>query len=142
MVTPTHVLDTDLFSLFVAAAEPVTSRVLAAPPGSVCIAVVTVEEALGGWYTLLRRATQPAALAFAYERLALTATACGKLPIFTLTVPGIARSEALVRQKLGVTKNDLRIAAIALELGAAVVTRNARDFGRVPGLAVADWSAP
>ena len=42
--------------------------------------------------------------------------------------------------KLNVRANDLRIAAIALENSAIVVSRNLRDFQRVPGLQVEDWS--
>jgi tRNA(fMet)-specific endonuclease VapC len=44
--------------------------------------------------------------------------------------------------KLNVKKNDLRIATIALEADATVVTANVHDFARVPGLPVEDWTQP
>ncbi len=54
--------------------------------------------------------------------------------------PAQLRFEQLAAMKLNVRKMDLRIAAIALEQGAVVVTRNLRDFQRVPGLVVQDWT--
>jgi tRNA(fMet)-specific endonuclease VapC len=36
---------------------------------------------------------------------------------------------------------DLKIAAIALTRDATVLTRNLKDFSRVPGLRVEDWAA-
>jgi len=47
---------------------------------------------------------------------------------------------SLIRQRLNVGSNDLKIAATALEQNATVVTRNLRDFGRVPGLTCEDWT--
>jgi tRNA(fMet)-specific endonuclease VapC len=52
----------------------------------------------------------------------------------------IEQFERLKAMRLGVGTMDLRIAAIALTTGATVVTRNARDFGRVPERVIADWS--
>jgi hypothetical protein len=46
----------------------------------------------------------------------------------------------LQSQKLNVRKADLSIAAIALECHAIVVTRNLRDFSRVPDWFCDDWS--
>jgi tRNA(fMet)-specific endonuclease VapC len=50
------------------------------------------------------------------------------------------RHATLIRSRLNVGSFDLKIAAIALEYQATVVTRNVRDFGRVPGLTIVDWS--
>lgn len=52
----------------------------------------------------------------------------------------LVRYSALKKQKLNVGGNDLKIAAIALEVGATVATRNRRDFARIPGIVTEDWS--
>jgi tRNA(fMet)-specific endonuclease VapC len=52
----------------------------------------------------------------------------------------VRRYNGLVSMRLNVGKMDLRIAAIALEHGAVVVTRNTRDFQRIPGVTVEDWT--
>ena len=55
---------------------------------------------------------------------------------------GAAREfDRLRSSKLRVCTMDLKIAAIALASRATLLTRNRIDFGRVPGLAVEDWSA-
>jgi tRNA(fMet)-specific endonuclease VapC len=63
-----------------------------------------------------------------------------KWRILPYTEPAIAQVAQLKALHLNVRLMDLRIAAIALANGAVVVTRNRRDFGRVPGLTVEDWS--
>lgn len=57
-----------------------------------------------------------------------------------------ARRYATIRYQLesrgqGIGPFDTLIAAQALRLGATVVTRNVREFGRVSGLAVENWES-
>ena len=72
--------------------------------------------------------------------LASLVVSWNRFAITPMTASARTHFELLVRAKLNVKHNDLRIAAIAKELGATVVTRNLRDFGRVPELMIEDWA--
>lgn len=133
-------LDTDTLSLHERGHPVLSPAIRSRPKGELAISVISVEEQLSGWYSLLRRATQPPDVARAYQRLADAVQLYSGLLILSFTEPAIARFERLVALKLNVGRQDLRIAAIALESGRILVSRNLRDFQRVPGLVVEDWS--
>jgi tRNA(fMet)-specific endonuclease VapC len=135
-----HVLDTDILSLFQRGHAVVTHRVNSYPLSALAVTVITVEEQLSGWYTLLRQSKRIDQRAACYERLAQQVSFLAGWTIRSFPESALQRYEGLAKQKLGVGKKDLCIAAITLELGATVVTRNVRDFTRVPGLKVEDWS--
>ena len=67
-----------------------------------------------------------------------------ELPVLPLTPPADAAYGRLRRdlETAGtpIGGNDMWIAAHALALGRTVVTANVREFERVPGLAVENWS--
>ena len=102
--------------------------------------MITVEEQLSGWYTLVRRAKGAEQLSHAYQRLADTVNLLGCFRILSFTEQAIERFTYLKGLKIGVKHADLRIAAIALEHGGTLVTRNTRDFQNIPDLSIADWS--
>lgn len=135
------ILDTDTLSLY-QRGDPAVSRALRARrPGELAITVISVEEQVSGWYALLRRAQQPPELARAYHQLATSVQMLAGLRILTFTEAAIARYEQLGSLRLNIRKMDLRIAAIVLENAGTLVTRNARDFQRVPGLVLENWAA-
>lgn len=136
------ILDTDILSLLQAKHAEVSRRVAACDPSEVAISVITVEEQLRGWYTLLRRGKKPSHIAFAYDRLARNVSFLSRTVILPFPERAIAVYEGLKKAKLCVEGNDLRIAATAMNLGATVVTRNVRDFEIIPGLLFEDWSKP
>jgi len=135
-----HVLDTDTLSLLQERHAAVLVRVAACDPNDIAVTVVSVKEQLSGWYRRLRRAKKPEELAKVYDRPTATLRSLSRVAILSFSEAAIRRAKTLQAAKLNVRKMDLCIAAIALEHQAIVVTRNVRDFQRVPNLVVADWS--
>jgi tRNA(fMet)-specific endonuclease VapC len=136
-----YILDTDTLQLLQDDHPQVIARVQAVPLEDRAISVISVEEQLSGWYAQLRQAKQPERLAWAYRRLAATVRFLSRVEIIDFDEAAIQRYEQLKKRKIKLGTNDLRIAATVLERSAILVSRNLRDFRKVPGLHVEDWSA-
>lgn len=135
------VVDTDILSLYYDGHPLVCQKIDATPTADLAITVMTVDEQLTGWYTLTRQARRPDEIAHSYARLADAVVRLARWRILPYTEQAIARVAQLKGMHLNVRVMDLRIAAIALEHAGIVVTRNVRDFQRIPGLTVENWAA-
>ena len=136
-----HVLDTDMLTLFEEGHPAVLQQVAAHAASDLAITILTAEEQLSGWYTRIRKAKNDAELALAYGRLARTVRFLSRMQILDFDEPAIKRYEDFRKAKIKIGGTDLRIAAVVMEHGAVLITRNVHDFKQVPGLQIDDWSA-
>ena len=134
------VLDTDHVSLFQRGHSLVRQRIKAVPRGEIAVTVVTVEEQMRGRLSLIREASSPNQLILAYERLRVTVNYYRTANLLDFDQEAYNCYAELVRQRIRIGTQDLRIAAIVLANEGILVTRNRRDFERVPGLRFEDWT--
>ena len=130
-----YLLDTNIVSIWARQTSPrLLNRLLATPPADLCISVLVEHELRFGF------ALTPGTRA---EELSLR---------LLEALPGIpfgsaeAQRAALLRSKLSrmgkpIGPYDLLIAATALEHQLTLVTHNVREFRRVEGLVVEDWTS-
>lgn len=139
-----YILDTDILSLHQIRHAAVLDRVthhLGIPDDVLGLTVTTLDEQIDGWRSSFKRAKDNTARAAATLSFARAVISWQEFRILPTSEAAFATYERLLRMRLNVRANDLRIASVALDLGATVVTRNRRDFGRVPNLPIEDWSA-
>lgn len=134
------ILDTDHFSLFQRGYPQVRRRVNAVSSENIAITIVTAEEQLYGRLNRIRRAESAEQVISAYRQLQETLEDLKTINLLDFDLDAFNCYAALLRQKIRVGTQDLRIAAIALSKNAILVTRNRRDFERVPGLRFEDWT--
>ena len=75
-----------------------------------------------------------------YEMMARLVSDFKVLPLVSFDAGAATTFEQLKSRRLQLAKMDARIAAIALSRKLILLTRNHRDFGKVAGLAIEDWT--
>lgn len=136
------ILDTDHVSLFQRGHPQIINRLAQVASTELSITIITLEEQLRGRFQMTRRASSPSELILAYQNLHVTFDSLKSFSIIDFSPAASHIYASLVNQKIRIGTQDLRIAAIAVSMEGIVVTRNQRDFGKVPNLKIEDWSMP
>ncbi|MBM4256466.1 MAG: type II toxin-antitoxin system VapC family toxin [Deltaproteobacteria bacterium] len=110
------------------------------PPEDVGTTIVTVQEQLRGWSAVIHQAKSLDHEVFAYQQLYGLLNFFASIPIALFDRSAAAGVTRLRAARLRVGAMDLRIAAIALAHDALLLSRNVRDFMRIPDLRVEDWT--
>jgi tRNA(fMet)-specific endonuclease VapC len=133
-----YLLDTDHLTLYEHGHALVTRRVTLQPAGTVGISVVTIEEALRGRLAALAQARDGPTRIDRYDWLARTVQLFRQFQNVPYNQPAEDAFQQLRSVRIGT--RDRKIASIALAQNVTLVTRNRRDFLRIPNLPLEDWS--
>jgi tRNA(fMet)-specific endonuclease VapC len=136
------ILDTDHVSLLQRGHPIVVGKVAAVNPAEIALTVITIVEQMYGRLDIINRAKSKQELVTAYALLKETFNLLSQANILDFNEAAFDTYNELLKQKIRVGTQDLRIAAIALASNATVVTRNLKDFQKVPNLKIVDWSTP
>ncbi len=140
MTAPPYILDTDAVTYHQKGHAAIVRRLATVSPDSVFTTVITVREQLRGRLAAVDQAAEGPDLLLAYDRLLATVRYFTQVNVMPF-LPGVVEILQRLRdQRLRIGTQDLRIAAIVLNSRGTLITSNRRDFEKVPGLLIDDWS--
>ncbi len=134
------ILDTDHLTLFQNDHPLIKQRINQINPENIAVRVVTFEEQMRGWLNAINQSSQSERLIWAYKGLSDGIKYFNNVKLLDFTQDADTCYKDLVRQKNRIGTRDLRIAAIVLSVNGIVVTRNRKDFAKVPNLTIEDWT--
>lgn len=133
-------LDTDHLSLQQRGHPHLAKRLAEHSSEEVATSVVSMEEMIRGRLAILSRRSEGEPRISAYRRFQETVQLFCTIPTVAFDPSSEQRFQELKTLRLKVGSQDLRIAAIALANDMVVLTRNIKDFGRIPDLTIEDWT--
>lgn len=138
-----YVLDTDHLSLYERAHPQVCDRILQTLQQTsvpLTTTVITVEEQYAGRLAQIRKASNPNNLIMAYGKLKVTFELFSDLEVLDYSIAANEYFRNFRQLGIRIGTQDLRIASITLAYQGILISRNLRDFEKVPGLMIQDWS--
>lgn len=139
-----YLLDTDHLSILQRQAgkdySNLARRMAQHPLSDFAISIVTFHEQMLGSHAYINRARNLDDVVKGYEMMARLVSDFKVLPLVSLDAGAATVYEQLQSQRIQLAKMDARIAAIALFRGLILLTRNHRDFSKVAGLLIEDWT--
>lgn len=133
------VLDTDHISLFQRGNSQVIERLSNINSEHRAVTIITVEESLRGWLKTIKDAKTVDNLVKAYADLKETREFFNIICVLDFDQEAGHYYTELKRQKIRIGTQDLKIASIVLSQQAILVTRNRKDFEKIPNLLIEDW---
>ncbi|HMC63318.1 MAG TPA: type II toxin-antitoxin system VapC family toxin [Gemmataceae bacterium] len=138
------ILDTDHLSILQRRSQPdydrLQTRLQQQPLQEISTTIVSFQEQVRGWLSYLNQARDSAGIIRAYAEMHELLGYYCRASVLPFHRDAQDRFADLRHQRIRVATTDLRIACIALTAGATLLSRNLRDFRRVPGLTVEDWT--
>jgi tRNA(fMet)-specific endonuclease VapC len=134
------VLDTDHLSLLQRGYSNIIKRINSVDSQDIFVTIITFEEQIRGRMNSIKQAETSNKLIFAYSKLRETLEDFKTLNLLDFEQNAYNCYLELLRQKIRIGTQDLKIAAIVISHNAILVTRNRRDFEKVSGLRFEDWT--
>ena len=138
-----YLLDSDHMSLLErggAEGVKIRARLRSAPPDDVATTIISYEEQMRGWMARLASNADTDRQINDYSELKRLLNNYCRTVVVEFDAKASAEFKRLRQAGIRIGAMDLKIAAIALANDATVITRNRKDFSRVPNLKFEDWS--
>ncbi|HEV3259115.1 MAG TPA: type II toxin-antitoxin system VapC family toxin [Gemmataceae bacterium] len=138
------IVDTDVLTLIKRKSQPaygaLRARLEEHPEADLWVTIISFQEEVKGWMSFLNKARTPDEILHGYSVLQRVLQDYCRARVLPFDQAAQDRFTELQAQRLRVGTMDLRMACIAMTTGAILLSRNLRDFRRVPGLVVEDWT--
>ncbi|MUG93955.1 type II toxin-antitoxin system VapC family toxin [Scytonema sp. UIC 10036] len=135
-----YILDTDHLSLY-GRNHPILIPKLLAAKIQLTTTAINVEEQLRGRLAQVAEVKEGVVQSNAYQRLVETVMLLSEFNVLQYDEKSQSIYQTFRAQRIRIGTQDLRIASIVIANKGILLTRNLRDFEKVPGLNIEDWSS-